>query len=566
DEQEDATDATADYYDSQGRGAGAVNKTMRRALDISRRVCNLEVNIDHTLFQKYYVPDEDAALTRERLTDLISVHVQRANSIYGATNFGGIEDISFVVQSIKINDTSHCLGTQRLSNPFCISGIDSAHMLHIASLANHDDFCLSYTWTYRDFADGILGLAWIAKRDVGSGGICEKHRMSVELAPGTNKYKEFRMSLNSGIVTFQNYNNFVPLYISTITFAHEIGHNFGSPHDDGSLCVPGGRNGNYIMYASATKGTLPNNDKFSPCSIRNISSVLVPFFSGETNRENCFQKNSGPICGNEIREGDEECDCGLDASECRDKCCYPRRNTANRKGCTLKDYAICSPTAGQCCTKDCKVARKGLLCKEHTMCTEESYCEYPFGIEATCPNATWKANMTACNRNTQVCLAGECTGSICFRYKMAECMLSGHGLTPDKLCILGCQESREYLDGCKDVCDIPRMVGHCGLKMQPGSPCDAMRGYCDVFQVCRSVDPDGPLTRLQRFFFGGEAISTTIDFIADHPFISVLALLGSAWFMVLVFRCFAVHTPSNNPLKKPPYKLKDTIKHPLNVF
>lgn len=112
-------------------------------------------------------------------------------------------------------------------------------------------------------------------------------------------------------------------------------------HDDGGACVPGGFAGNYIMYASATKGTLRNNDKFSPCSIRNISDVLVPFFSGETNRENCFQKNSGPICGNEIREGDEECDCGLDESECHDKCCHPRRSAPGHKGCTLKDPAVC---------------------------------------------------------------------------------------------------------------------------------------------------------------------------------------------------------------------------------
>ncbi|XP_042147854.1 disintegrin and metalloproteinase domain-containing protein 10-like [Ixodes scapularis] len=225
-EEEDTTDV--DQSDSSPE-RGAVNETKRRSLDISRRVCNLQVNIDHTLFQKFYDHDEDPTLTRERLADLIVAHVRRANIIYGATNFGGIEDISFVVQSIKMNDTSHCLGLSRISNPFCVSGMDSAHMLHVASLANHDDFCLSYTWTYRDFSDGVLGLAWIAKREAGSGGICEKYRMSVELAPDTNKYKEFQMSLNTGIVTFQNYHNFVPQYISTITFSHEIGHNFGSP-------------------------------------------------------------------------------------------------------------------------------------------------------------------------------------------------------------------------------------------------------------------------------------------------------------------------------------------------
>lgn len=64
---------------------------------------------------------------------------------------------------------------------------------------------------------------------VGSGGICEKYRLSVEPIPGTSTFKSFKMSLNSGIITFQNYNNFVPMHITEITFCHEIGHNFGSP-------------------------------------------------------------------------------------------------------------------------------------------------------------------------------------------------------------------------------------------------------------------------------------------------------------------------------------------------
>ena len=50
------------------------------------------------------------------------------------------------------------------------------------------------------------------------------------------------------------------------TLAHEIGHNFGSPHDYPSECRPGGKVGNYIMFASATSGDRDNNNKFSHCS------------------------------------------------------------------------------------------------------------------------------------------------------------------------------------------------------------------------------------------------------------------------------------------------------------
>lgn len=60
-------------------------------------------------------------------------------------------------------------------------------------------------------------------------------------------------------------------------------------HDSGTECTPGEsknlgqkENGNYIMYARATSGDKLNNNKFSLCSIRNISQVL------EKKRNNCF--------------------------------------------------------------------------------------------------------------------------------------------------------------------------------------------------------------------------------------------------------------------------------------
>ena len=39
------------------------------------------------------------------------------------------------------------------------------------------------------------------------------------------------------------------------------------------------------------------------------------------------------------------------------------------------------------------------------------------------------------------------------------------------------------------------------LKLVPGTPCDNLNGYCDVFAVCRRVDMEGPLLRLKRQFF-----------------------------------------------------------------
>lgn len=53
-----------------------------------------------------------------------------------------------------------------------------------------------------------------------SGGICEKSKL---YSDGKKK------SLNTGIITVQNYASHVPPKVSHITFAHEVGHNFGSP-------------------------------------------------------------------------------------------------------------------------------------------------------------------------------------------------------------------------------------------------------------------------------------------------------------------------------------------------
>ena len=81
--------------------------------------------------------------------------------------------------------------------------------------------------------------------------------------------------MNSGIVTVVNYKSRVPEAVSQITFAHEVGHNFGSEHDpDDSQCSPGIKGGNFIMYRRATTGTDKNNRNFSQCSKDQMGPVL----------------------------------------------------------------------------------------------------------------------------------------------------------------------------------------------------------------------------------------------------------------------------------------------------
>ncbi len=45
----------------------------------------------------------------------------------------------------------------------CETNLDVKTFLNYVSLGDYSKFCLSYTFTARDFGDGTLGLAWIAK-------------------------------------------------------------------------------------------------------------------------------------------------------------------------------------------------------------------------------------------------------------------------------------------------------------------------------------------------------------------------------------------------------------------
>jgi disintegrin and metalloproteinase domain-containing protein 10 len=59
----------------------------------------------------------------------------------------------------QIDDDSAC-NTNHFSgelNQFCLENIDVSNFLNLHSLGNHEDFCLAYVFTYRDFTGGTLG-------------------------------------------------------------------------------------------------------------------------------------------------------------------------------------------------------------------------------------------------------------------------------------------------------------------------------------------------------------------------------------------------------------------------
>ncbi|OQR70707.1 disintegrin and metalloproteinase domain-containing protein 10-like, partial [Tropilaelaps mercedesae] len=550
------------YYFSETNPLSKYTRAPHSTLSSSanRRVCNLFVQTDTFLWEHIISTGKDNAKAREEISSLIAQHVEAASRIYKNTDFNGIKDIKFAVQRIRINDTLACQGQSRFTNPFCAANLDASNFLNLNSLANHDDFCLAYVWTFRDFQHGTLGLAWVASVNGASGGICEKYKTYSENNNGRSE--NVRRSLNTGIITFLNHNAKIPLKVSEITFAHEIGHNFGSPHDFPPRCVPGGHNGNYIMYASATQGHQPNNQKFSDCSIANISNVLHAIFKGEQ-KENCFQEYQGPFCGNKIVEAHEECDCGYDERECDESCCFARDNSERQKGCTRRSFAHCSPSEGPCCNLRCEFETSGKPCRLESDCTEISYCR---GSSAHCPAPVHKPNKTECNNGTQVCWNGECSGSICNKYGLEECFLTEDKMPdPDKLCEVACQQWNKP-ETCRSTFEIEAMRHISGIKRRPGSPCNNFHGYCDVFQKCRNVDAEGPLARLKRLLFNKQSLHSVRQWVTLNWWAVLLMMVSLIITMACFIRCCAVHTPSSNPRMPPALRITDTLRRPGDTF
>uniref|UniRef100_A0A8B9LLH8 Disintegrin and metalloproteinase domain-containing protein 10 n=1 Tax=Astyanax mexicanus TaxID=7994 RepID=A0A8B9LLH8_ASTMX len=435
------------------------------------------------------------------------------------------------------------------SNPFRFANIGVEKFLELNSEQNHDDYCLAYVFTDRDFDDGVLGLAWVGAPSGSSGGICEKSKL---YSDGKRK------SLNTGIITVQNYASHVPPKVSHITFAHEVGHNFGSPHDSGPECTPGEsksqdkkEKGNYIMYARATSGDKLNNNKFSVCSVRNISQVL------EKKRGNCFVESGQPICGNGLVEPGEECDCGY-SDQCRDLCCYDANQPDNKK-CKLKPNKVCSPSQGPCCTPDCTYKSRNEKCRDESECAHQGMCN---GASAQCPTSEPKANFTACHGETQVCLNGGCSGSICEKYGLEVCTCASvDGKDETELCHVCCMEKANP-STCSSTGSerLARFFNKKVTTLQAGSPCNDFKGYCDVFMKCRLVDADGPLARLKKAIFNPELYENIAEWIVAHWW--AVLLMGIALIMLMAgfIKICSVHTPSSNPKLPPPKPLPGTLK------
>ena len=200
-----ATDTLSDMFSSRkGRStSGTVG---------GGKYCQMLVAADD-----FFVQSVGGGNTVNTVNEIASIFAD-VQTIYSNTDFFKTGQASGIVPTIvKIQIISPTDPTYSgLSN----TGLAVTDFLNLWSTYNHDSYCLAMLLTYRTFSGGVQGLAWVASAPGGNaGGICQT---SVTLSTGV-------MSLNTAIVTFQNYGARVARPVSIITVTHEIGHNFGSP-------------------------------------------------------------------------------------------------------------------------------------------------------------------------------------------------------------------------------------------------------------------------------------------------------------------------------------------------
>ncbi|KAL3202271.1 hypothetical protein MRX96_042567 [Rhipicephalus microplus] len=453
--------------------------------DSTRRVCHMQVVVDHLLYQ-FFMKGADDKTARERITSMIGTHMASTNLIYSTTDFKGIVGMRFVIQDLRINDTSACEGADAASNPFCRNDLDANLMLQLFALEERNDFCLSYAWTNRDLGEGTLGLAYLAYASDKLGGACEKFR-SVNTREGIR-----RMALNTGVITL----------------------------------------------------------------IRGISAVLSAILNGLYDKENCFLSHQESFCGNNVREENEDCDCGYNEKDCHDLCCYARKNSQHVPGCTLRPNAQCSPSAGSCCSTDCHFVSANQQCSAENECNYASFCRYPSLNEFSFADDIFAVNRCACR--------AACEGSICQKYGYDDCQRSssaGSSLSPADMCLVDCM--RAGTDGhCVGTCNEPALSSLCGRKRERGAACNQNRGYCDVFHRCRTVDEEGPLARLEQLLVPNRLREWFKRYTWLVAILGVLFLSG----VLLFIRCCAVLTPTNNPGLPKARTLRESVQRPMEIF
>ncbi|KAK2826017.1 hypothetical protein Q5P01_020231 [Channa striata] len=358
---------------------------------------------------------------------------------------------------------------------------------------NASTVCLAHLFTYQDFDEGTLGLAYVAPSKLNAlGGLCPK-----PYYPSSSVKKP--SYLNTGLTSTKNYGKTILTKEADLVTTHELGHNFGAEHDPDNIpyCAPSDdHGGKFVMYPIAVSGDHINNKRFSNCSKISIGKTL------RYKAPVCFKERNSKVCGNSRVENGEECDPGLLHLN-DDPCCS--------SDCKFKRGSQCSDRNSPCC-RNCKFEQARTRCQEpiSATCKGTSFCT---GNSSECPPPENAADNTVCVDNGR-CHNGECQ-PFCEAVQHLQSCACNETEHSCKVCCRG-----------KDGKCSPFIQSNGSfLFLRKGKPCTV--GFCEENGKCMRQVQD-VIERLWDFIDKLD-INTFGKFLADNIVGSVLVFSLIFW-------------------------------------
>ncbi|XP_060947486.1 disintegrin and metalloproteinase domain-containing protein 17 [Limanda limanda] len=479
-----------------------VSRGRRQVVDHTRNTCPLLLVADHRFFK--HMGREEESTTLNYLIELID----RVDDIYRNTSWDE-EFVGYGVQIQQIIINKIPSSVEPGQSHFNMRGSPEAgrdvwdvkkllEQFSVDIAENASSVCLAHLFTYQDFDEGTLGLAYVApaKPDV-PGGLCSK-------ACPSSANQQNAIYLNTGLTSTMNYGKTILTKEADLVTTHELGHNFGAEHDPDNIphCAPredGG--GKFVMYPIAVSGDHANNKVFSDCSRRSVVKRL------RAKALACFRERNTNVCGNSRVEQGEECDPGL-LNVDSDRCCTD--------DCRLRAGARCSDRNSACC-RGCGFESEGGVCQEpiDATCKGHSYCT---GNSSECPAPEDAPDQTVCLDGGE-CLSGECVPFCEAVLQLQPCACNETNSSCKVCCRSGGGACTPHQDH----------TGHF-LFLRKGKPCTV--GFCDGAGKCMKQVQD-VVERLWDFIETLD-ISTLGRFLADNVVGSVVAFSLLLWVPVSI--------------------------------
>ncbi|KAM9354621.1 disintegrin and metalloproteinase domain-containing protein 17 [Pholidichthys leucotaenia] len=474
----------------------SVLRSKRQVYDHRKNTCPLLLVADHRFFR--HMGREEESTTLNYLIELID----RVDDIYRNTSWDeefsgyGVQIQQIIVEKNPTPVTPGKTHFNMKGSP--VEGRDVWDVKKLLEQFSVDitekasNVCLAHLFTYQDFDEGTLGLAYVApaKPDI-PGGLCSKGCASTLTDHGV-------IYLNTGLTSTKNYGKTILTKEADLVTTHELGHNFGAEHDPDKLeCAPReDQGGKYVMYPIAVSGDHANNKMFSSCSKRSIVKRL------RSKAPSCFRERNTNVCGNSRVELGEECDPGLLHLN-SDRCCTTT--------CRLREGAKCSDRNSACC-KNCKFETAGEVCQEpiDATCKGHSYCT---GNSSECPPPENAPDKTVCLDNGE-CFNGECVPFCQAILNLQPCACNETNSSCKVCCRSAAGVCSPYIN----------QSGHF-LFLRKGKPCTV--GFCDGAGKCMKQVQD-MIERLWDFIDKLD-INTFGKFLADNIVGSVVAFSLLLW-------------------------------------